>query len=285
MLHHSLSFAVTHWNFYHSLRLVGCHWLSFVTIRCHLIYHSLSFVVTRCHLLSFVVTLVVILLSILVIRCHSLPFVAPFDVIPSSRVVARCTTHLSFYKRSLFHSILTSCAKSNPPVAMGMMSNCLARYELTFRVSFYLISFEVITSQREEKLCINFYGDILKLREICSIKSKPYTIKRNCNSKCKVNWFCKFDMFPPSWKLIQIDFYKKIKSNDIHIHFVLDKKIEKNVMLKKSCRSACVLSCVLSLTWLKVTGGKCTCSLCPAISDGPVFMIWVLWPFPVFFPQ
>ena len=37
----------------------------------------------------------------------------------------------------VFHSILTSFVKGNTPVAVGMTPNCLARYELTFSVSFY----------------------------------------------------------------------------------------------------------------------------------------------------
>ena len=40
----------------------------------------------------------------------------------------------------LFHSILTSCAKSNTYVATGMMQNFSARYELTFSVLFYLLN-------------------------------------------------------------------------------------------------------------------------------------------------
>ena len=40
----------------------------------------------------------------------------------------------------LFHSILPSRVKNNIRVAMGMTSNCSARYELTFHVSFYLLN-------------------------------------------------------------------------------------------------------------------------------------------------
>ena len=38
----------------------------------------------------------------------------------------------------IFHSILTSYAKSNTRVAIGMTPNCSERYELTFHVSFFL---------------------------------------------------------------------------------------------------------------------------------------------------
>ena len=81
----------------HSLLLIVISYysLSFVVIRCHLLYHSLyhslSFVapldVIRCYLLSFV--------SLVPIRCHSLSF-----------DVTRCTTRLSFHKRSLFYTFL-----------------------------------------------------------------------------------------------------------------------------------------------------------------------------------
>ena len=79
-----------------SLIAIFCYSLSFVVIRCLLLYHSLSLVeslvaircTTRCHSLSFVVPLVFI-------RCHSLSFDA-----------TRCTTLLSFYKRLLFHKFL-----------------------------------------------------------------------------------------------------------------------------------------------------------------------------------
>ena len=40
----------------------------------------------------------------------------------------------------LFHSILTSSARSNTRVAMGMTPNYSARYELTFCISFYLLN-------------------------------------------------------------------------------------------------------------------------------------------------
>ena len=39
-----------------------------------------------------------------------------------------------------FHRILTSCAKSNTRIAMGMTPNCSARPELTFPVPFYLLN-------------------------------------------------------------------------------------------------------------------------------------------------
>ena len=38
-------------------------------------------------------------------------------------------------------SIMTSYAKSNSLVAMGMMPNCPARYALTFRISFYFSNY------------------------------------------------------------------------------------------------------------------------------------------------
>ena len=65
---------------YHSLSLIVifCYSLSFLVIRCNLLYKSLSFFV-----------------PLVVIRCHSLTF-----------DVTRCTTRLSFYKRSLFNVFL-----------------------------------------------------------------------------------------------------------------------------------------------------------------------------------
>ena len=39
-----------------------------------------------------------------------------------------------------FHSILTSYTKSNTHVAMGMTPNYSAIYELTFRITFYLLN-------------------------------------------------------------------------------------------------------------------------------------------------
>ena len=40
----------------------------------------------------------------------------------------------------LFRNILTSCAKSNTRVAMGMTPSCSAQYELVLRVLFYLLN-------------------------------------------------------------------------------------------------------------------------------------------------
>ena len=39
-----------------------------------------------------------------------------------------------------FYIILTSCAKSNTRVEMGVTPNYLAKYDLTFRVPFYLLN-------------------------------------------------------------------------------------------------------------------------------------------------
>ena len=79
LLHHALSFAVTHGHFlflvviwYHSLSLVAL----VVAIRCHSLYHSLSFVV---------------------------PLVVPL-------VVTRCNTHMSFHKRFFKIGVLTNFA-------------------------------------------------------------------------------------------------------------------------------------------------------------------------------
>ena len=87
--------------------------LLFAFSRFHLLHQSLSFVVTRC-----------------TTHCHSL----------YHHSLSLVVTRLSFYKRSFFHRILTSCAKSNTRVAVGMTPNCSARYELTFRVSFCLLN-------------------------------------------------------------------------------------------------------------------------------------------------
>ena len=40
----------------------------------------------------------------------------------------------------LFQSIFTSCVKDNVRIAMAMTQNCLARHELAFRVSLYLLN-------------------------------------------------------------------------------------------------------------------------------------------------
>ena len=55
-------------------------------------------------------------------------------------LVAQKLKYLRKKFSDFFHGILSSYAKSNTSVAMGITPNCSARYELTFRISFNLLN-------------------------------------------------------------------------------------------------------------------------------------------------
>ena len=84
-------------------------------------------------------------------------------IISSQENVKLKYLRIKFYSLFTSCAILTSCAKSNTCVSMGMMPNCSARYELTFCVSFYF-------------LCNQFWRyNLLKIRK--SINSYGYILK------------------------------------------------------------------------------------------------------------
>ena len=181
---HSLSLIEIFITRCHWLVVTGCLSLPFVVTWFITHYHSLSLVVTcchsLCHRLSFVVT-----------RYHSLYHSMSFV----RHALSLDVPLISLFINDRFFIAFDLLCQKNPRVAMGMIPNCSARYELTYRVSFYLISFEVITSQREEKLRINFCGHIWNYGRCVRLNQNPYMIKRNCHSKCKMSWFSKFGMF------------------------------------------------------------------------------------------